>query len=161
MKRLFKWFRSHPWYEQIIMRIPALIIALIIAWFIFTLVVFGILYAIEGYKAHTNTNTIEKSLSLSEEQFTHTERSELPNRVAVTIALQHHLTCRSASSGSRCCAIHADCHGAVQRRPGAEADRREDQPLRPAGWVSCLSFQYFDRILCSHLWRSRLGWWRV
>jgi hypothetical protein len=48
MKRLFKWFRSHLWYEQIIMAIPALVIA----WFIFTLVVFGILYAIEGYKAH-------------------------------------------------------------------------------------------------------------
>lgn len=48
MKRLFKWFRSHPWYEQIIMAIPALVIA----WFIFTLVVFSILYAIEGYKAH-------------------------------------------------------------------------------------------------------------
>jgi hypothetical protein len=48
MKRLFKWFRSHPWYQQIIMGIPALIIA----WFVFTLVVFSILYAIEGYKTH-------------------------------------------------------------------------------------------------------------
>ena len=30
-----------------------------------------------------------------------------------------------------------------QRRPEPEADRREAQPPRPAGWVSRLSFQYF------------------
>ena len=54
MKRVFKWFRSHAWYEQIIMGIPALIIALIIVWFIFTLVVFSILYAIDykGDRTH-------------------------------------------------------------------------------------------------------------
>jgi len=55
-KRLFKWFRSHPWYEQIIMGIPATIITLLIAWFIFTAIVFGILYAIDfkGDRTHSH-----------------------------------------------------------------------------------------------------------
>ena len=54
MKKLIKWFRSHPWYEQIIMGIPALIIAIITAWFIITLVLFSIIYAIDykGFRTH-------------------------------------------------------------------------------------------------------------
>ena len=62
---------------------------------------------IEGYKAHTNTNTntFERSLSLSEEQFTHTERSELPletplRRFGNSLRIESQQVCRLVSQSS-------------------------------------------------------------
>ena len=54
MKKVYKWFKSHPWYEQIIMGIPAAVIILITIWFIITLALFTIIYAIDykGCRTH-------------------------------------------------------------------------------------------------------------
>jgi hypothetical protein len=48
MKRIFKWFMSHPWYERIIIAIPTLVITLLVVWFVFTAIVFAVIFALGG-----------------------------------------------------------------------------------------------------------------
>jgi hypothetical protein len=60
MKRIFKWFMNHPWYERIIIAIPALIIALLIVWFIFTAIVMAVMLSIENYHRGAGAGLILK-----------------------------------------------------------------------------------------------------